>query len=147
VIAIEVAMRPMVGYDHTTIAKWIAHINVEYQIIFDFFQQCIEQNLILNKINMEADGVNDTTTYYAIDLENAKLFQERFEHQLLFFSSEKISLKQFWNKFEFNIDIKLKEIDFDTVLDLLDLVNKNTGEIWNTKFPLIDPYDYEGNLQ
>jgi hypothetical protein len=58
-----------------------------------------------------------------------------------------MSMKQFWNKFKFDIDIDINKIEFDTVSNLLDLVNTTTGEIWNTKFPLTSPYDHEGNLQ
>jgi hypothetical protein len=69
------------------------------------------------------------------------------ENNLLNFSVGQLSIKQFWNKFEFNIDFELKEIDFINKIDLLDLVNYDTGEIWTTKFPLTNPYDSEGNLQ
>jgi hypothetical protein len=143
---IEVSMTPTVENNHVAIAEWISCINSDYQIIFDFFQHCVSQNLIMNKCTIIADGVYDITRYYTVDRYCAEMFQKDFETQLLDFSCEKMSMKQFWNKFEFNIDIKLKEIDFDTVSDLIDLVNTHTGEIWNTKFPLTNPYDDQGNL-
>jgi hypothetical protein len=58
-----------------------------------------------------------------------------------------MSMKQFWNQFQFDIEIFQRSVDFDTVSNLFELVNKNTGEIWTTKFPLMYPYDDQGNLQ
>ena len=145
--AIDIAMTPTVNNNHIVIDSWVACINSDHTVIFNFFQDCIDQQLILNKINLEVDGVSDTTTYYSANVENAKLFQEKFENQQLAFSIKQMSMKQFWNQFQFDIEIGQRSIDFDTVCDLFELVNKDTGEIWNTKFPLINPYDSEGNLQ
>ena len=146
-IAIEIRMAPTVGNNHVSIADWIACINSEYNLIFDFFDSCINQNLIMTAIHVDTDGVADLTKYYAIDYEKANCFKQAFENNLLNFSVGQLSMKQFWNKFEFGIDFEFKEIDFINNIDLLDLVNYDTGEIWNTKFPLIIPYDHEGNLQ
>lgn len=145
--AIDIVMTPTANNNHVSIASWIACINVDHPVIFDFFQSCVHQNLILNKFCIDADGVNDTTTYYSDSIENAKLFQEQFENQQLNFSINPMSIKQFWNQFQFDIDIFQRSVDFDTVSNLFELVDKSTGEIWNTKFPLINPYDHEGNLQ
>jgi hypothetical protein len=145
--AIEVVMSPTAENNHVSIADWITCINSDYSTIFDFFQYCVAQHLILNKCTIVADGICDTTRYYAVNEQNARIFQELFETHVLDFSCKKMSMKQFWNKFKFNIDIKLNEVNFDSELDLLDLVNNNTGEIWNTKFPLIYPYNEYGNLQ
>jgi hypothetical protein len=145
--AIEVFMTPTAKNNHVSIADWIACINSDYQKIFDFFQHCVAQNLIINKCTIVADGVCDITRYYTVDRYCAEMFQKDFETQLLDFSCEKMSMKQFWNKFQFDIDINLKLVNFESETELLDLVDHNTGEIWNTKFPLIDPYDHNGNLQ
>jgi hypothetical protein len=96
---------------------------------------------------MDADGLNDTTTYYSASVGNARLFQEQFENQPLVFSVNQMSMKQFWNQFQFEIEIFQRSVDFGTVSDLFELVNKDTGEIWTTRFPLIDPYDDQGNLR
>ena len=146
-IAIDIVMTPAANNNHVSIANWTACINSDHSVIFDFFQSCIDQNLILNKFNMDADGVNDTTTYYSASVENARLFQEQFENQQLAFSVNQMSMKQFWNQFQFDIEIFQRSVDFDAVSDFFELVNKDTGEIWTTKFPLIDPYDNQGNLQ
>jgi hypothetical protein len=96
---------------------------------------------------VDVDGVSDTTTYYSSDIENARLFQEQFENQPLNFSVKPMSMKQFWNQFQFEIDIFQRSIDFNTVSGSFELVNLDTREIWGTKFPLINPFDEHGNLQ
>lgn len=144
---VEVGMTPTVNNDHRSIAGWLSCINSDYHLIFDFFDECVDQKLIINKVSIEVNGVTDFTRYYSTDYKKAQDFKQKFENHQLNFSVGQLSVKQFWNKFEFDIDVKLKETDFDTVPELLDLVNNDTGEIWNTKFPLINPYDNEGNLQ
>jgi len=146
-IAIDIVMTPTVSNNHVSISSWLACIHSDHPVIFNFFENCIDQQLILDKINMEVDGVSDTTTYYSTSVKNAKLFQEQFENQLLNFSIKQMSMKQFWNQFQFDIDIFQRSIDFNAVSNLFELVNKDTREIWNTKFPLTNPYDHEGNLQ
>jgi hypothetical protein len=145
--AIEVGMTPTVNNDHRSIAGWLSCINSDYQLIFDFFDECVNQKLIMNKVSIEVDGVTDLTRYYATDYNKADCFKQKFKSHQLNFSVGQLSIKQFWNKFEFDIDFKLKEIDFINNIDLLDLVNYDTGEIWNTKFPLTNPYGQEENLQ
>jgi hypothetical protein len=145
--AIDIVMTPTSGNNYVSIDSWIACIHSDHPVVFDFFQNCIDQNLILNKITMDVDGVSDTTTYYSTGPDSARLFQEQFENQQLNFSIKQMSMKQFWNQFQFDIEIFQRPIDFNTVPDLFELVNLDTGEIWSTKFPLINPFDEHGNLQ
>lgn len=109
--------------------------------MFDFFQECIDQNLIVNKFSLTVDGVRDLYRYYSPDQTQAEIFQEKFKNMPLNFSKEKFSMKEFWNRYEFEIDISLKEIDFDNEKELFDLINKDTGEMWATTFPLGGPLD------
>ena len=48
-------------------------------------------------------------------------------------------MKEFWNRYEFTINISLKEINFDHETDLFDLINTDIGEMWNTTWPLNGP--------
>ena len=144
---VEIGMTATVNNNHNSIANWLSCINSDHELIFDFFDECVSQKLIINKISIEVDGDTDLTKYYATDYEKAQRFKQAFENHQLNFSVGQLSMKQFWNKFDFDIDFRLEEIDFDTVSNLFELVNKSTGEIWTTKFPLINPWDNEGNLQ
>ena len=60
--SILVRMTPTVDNNHVSIADWIACINSDHSKIFNFFQDCIDQGLILNKFTIVADGINDITT-------------------------------------------------------------------------------------
>lgn len=143
-IATNIVMTPTADNNHISINGWVSCMHMDHSVIFDFFQNCVDQNLILNKINMDVDGVSDTTIYYSSSIENANLFQEKFETQQLKFSIKPMSMKQFWNQFQFDIDIFQKFIDANSVTGSFELVNNITGEIWNTKFPLMDnPYNSE----
>lgn len=144
-IKVQLSVNPRNNF--VSIGNWVSCINSSHREIFDWFTTLIDRNVIINKIHIDADGTTDTTFYYANSDKNARLFVDKFQNQSLNFSVGPLSMKQFWNKFEFDIDFELEKIDFNNTLDLLDLVNPSTGEIWNTKFPLVNPYNEHGNLQ
>jgi hypothetical protein len=140
-ICVEVYCRPTKKCDFVAVRSWTEFICAEYPAMFDFFQECIDQNLIVNKFSLTVDGVRDLYRYYSPDQTQAEIFQEKFKNMPLNFSKEKFSMKEFWNRYEFEIDISLKEIDFDNEKELFDLINKDTGEMWATTFPLGGPLD------
>jgi len=141
VTAVEVYCWPTDQCDFVAVQKWTEFICVEYPAMFDFFQDCIDQNIVLNKFNLIVDGTVDLWRYYCINQTQAEIFQEKFENMPLNFSLEKFSMKEFWNRHKFEIDISLREIDFDNEKELYDLINKDTGEMWATTFPLGGPLD------
>lgn len=143
-IAVNVYCVPTNNCDYPAVLEWTNFINTEYLVMFDFFQDCINQNLILNTFSLSVDGVQDSYRYYATDRTNAELFREKFENMPLNFSKEKFSMQQFWNRHEFAIKIDLTPVDFDHEKNLAELINKDTGEIWATTFPLNGPLaDYQ----
>lgn len=135
-IAVNVYCVPTKNCDYPAVLKWTEFIGIEYPVMFDFFQDCIDQNLILNKFTLIVDGVRDNWRYYATDVANAEVFREKFENMPLNFSKEKFSMQQFWNRHEFDIKIDLTQVDLDHEKNLAELTNKDTGEIWATTFPL-----------
>jgi len=143
-IAIRLSVAPENNFE--SIKNWINCINSSHKEIYNWFSTLIGQNILINKIQIDVDGTFDTTFYYANDYANACLFADKFQNQKLNFSIGDLSMKQFWNHFEFNIDINILKITDKIKSNLLDLVDSNTGEIWNTKFPLTDPYDYGKTL-
>ena len=140
-IAVEIYCKPTKKCDFVAIQNWTEFICAEYLAMFDFLQDCIDQNLIVNKFSLTVNGVTDLWKYYSPDLTSAEIFQEKFNNMPLNFSKEKFSMKEFWNQHEFEIDILLKEINFNNEKELFDLINKDTGEIWATTFPLSGPFD------
>ena len=135
-IAIEIHHRPNKNCDFFAVSGWTEFICTEYPAMFDFFQECIDQHLILNTFSLTVDSTVDVFKYYSTDTEKAQIFQERFENHHLNFSKEKFSMKEFWNRYQFDIEIKLNPVDFDNQQDLFDLVNKDTGELWATTYPM-----------
>ena len=138
-IAVEVYCKPTEKCDFVSIQSWTEFICAEYPAMFDFFQDCINQNLIVNKIALTVDGVTDLWKYYSPDQKQAKIFLEKFKNMPLNFSKEKFSMKEFWNRYEFEIDTSLSEINFDNEKDLFELINTDTGEMWATTFPVYGP--------
>ncbi len=140
-IAVEVYCKPTKKCGWVAIVGWSDFICAEYSAMFDFFQECIDQNLIVNKMSLTVDGVTDLWKYYSPDQKQAEIFLEKFKNMPLNFSKEKFSMKEFWNRYEFEIDTSLKEINFDNEKDLFDLINNDTGEMWATTFPLSGPFN------
>jgi len=146
-IAINIYCVPTKNCDYPVILKWTDFVGKEYPVMFEFFQDCIDQNLILNKFTLIVDGIRDNWRYYATDVANAEVFQQRFESMPLNFSKEKFSMQQFWNLHEFDISIDLSKVDLDAEKNLVELVNKHNGEMWSMTFPLIGPLDNYHKLE
>lgn len=143
---ITVTMTPADGNNHVSIGLWIECINSCWSEIYDFFNDCINEKLIINQCMIDADGINDKTTYFSPNHTTAQIFQNRFEEQKINFLGDKLSMKQFWQKYKFDISIATHTIDTLPTNGMLELIDYSTKEIWNTKFPLPDPYDHLGNL-
>jgi hypothetical protein len=96
-----------------------------------FFKECIEQNLLINLANDVNDGVTGTTTYFATTLENAQVFEKKFQDL-----STEFSMKNFWNSHGYDINISTQEIDFDQVdqyfFDLFEILNEDSDKLWNS---------------
>ena len=107
--------------------------------MFDFLQGILDQKIIINKFSLTVDGTTDLTRYYAESQEQAEIFRDIFKNVPLNFSKEKLTMEECWIRDGFEIDILLKEIDFDNEKELFDLVNKDTGEMWATTYPLHGP--------
>jgi hypothetical protein len=84
------------------------------------------------------DGYLDITSYYAISMENAQAFEQKFQDL-----SAEFSMRKFWNQSGFETTISMKEIDFNYVEDPThpealaknQIVNTDASEIWGIKFP------------
>lgn len=106
-------------------------LNQSYHELYAFFKHCVDQNLVINLVQLEANSAVDWTNYYSTTLENAQAFQQAIEN-----IDAEFSLKKFWNDCGFDMKISIKEIDFDEVGDSAVLINESTGEIWSVAFPL-----------
>jgi hypothetical protein len=106
-------------------------LNESYTQLYDFFKDCIDRNLVINAVDLDADSSVDWTNYYSTTLENAQAFQQVFEDM-----NADFSLKKFWDRCGFDMSTSITEIDFDNVDHVFSLIDEDTGEIWSVAFPL-----------
>jgi hypothetical protein len=129
-IAIDVTMskKDKTPFDSLVDAKPL--VSQSHKNIFDFFQNCIDQNLVLNaSCNISQDTqINDITRYFATTIENAQTFQNAFADM-----SAEFSMKKMWDEVGFDISFEQHEVDFDKELGVMDLISSD-GRIWATQF-------------
>ena len=129
-IAIDVTMskKDKTPFDSLVDAKPL--VSQSHKNIFDFFQNCIDQNLVLNaSCNISQDTqINDITRYFATTIENAQAFQNAFADM-----SAEFSMKKMWDEVGFDISFEQHEVDFDKELGVMDLISSD-GRIWAAQF-------------
>jgi hypothetical protein len=129
-IAIDVTMskKDKTPFDSLVDAKPL--VSQSHKNIFDFFQNCIDQNLVLNaSCNISQDTqINDITRYFATTIENAQTFQNAFADM-----SAEFSMKKMWDEVGFDISFEQHEVDFDKELGVMDLISSD-GRIWAAQF-------------
>ena len=128
---VKVTLAPRLTEASTTFNYVKDFLNQSYTDLFSFFKQCIDQNLVINLVKLEADSSVDWTNYYSTSLENAQAFQQAVEDM-----DAEFSLKKLWDSCGFDMHIVVTEINFDDVDEAFDLLNEHTGEIWSVSFPL-----------
>ena len=137
-IAIDVTMIPTNDQVENSPESMGEFVNLQYREIVAFFQDCIDESLILNLIDNVVGDRESVTTYYSTSIENAQLFEQKFQDL-----SAEFSIRKFWNQHGFDTTISMKEIDFNYVEDLTvpyalvktPLIDKENSEIWGVPFP------------
>jgi len=138
-IQIAVTMVPTIDSVENSFECHAQFVNLQYREIFAFFQDCLDQNLILNLIDYVLEDVqSDRTTYYSTTMENAQAFEQKFQDL-----SADFSMRKFWNQAGFETTTSIKEIDFNSVeyltapdtQDKVQVVNTDHSEIWGIPFP------------
>ena len=129
-ITIDVTMTKKDKTPFNSLVDALPLVSQSHKNIFDFFQNCIDQNLVLNasRIIFKDIQIDDTTRYYATTIENAQTFQNAFADM-----SAEFSMKKMWDEIGFDISFEQHEVDFDDELGVMDLINSD-GRIWDTEF-------------
>jgi hypothetical protein len=129
-IAIDVTMSKKDKTPFNSLVDASPLISQSHKNIFDFFQNCIDQNLVLNaSCNISQDTqINDITRYFATTIENAQTFQNAFADM-----SAEFSMKKMWDEVGFDISFEQHEVDFDKELGVMDLISSD-GRIWAAQF-------------
>ena len=113
-------------------------VNSNFNKVFAFFQDCVDQGFVLNFIDNVQDQNIDVTTYYSISMENAQAFEQRFQDL-----SSEFSIRKMWNSAGLETTFSMKEIDFNYVEDPTHaeafkktaLIDAENSTIWGTRFP------------
>ena len=129
-IAIDVTMSKKDKTPFDSLVDALPLVSQSHKNIFDFFQNCIDQNLVLNAtVDIPIYTlIENTTRYYATTVENAQTFQNAFADM-----SVEFSMKKMWDEIGFDISFEQHEVDFDEELGVMDLISSN-GRIWDTEF-------------
>ena len=97
----------------------------EHDKIMAFFQDCVDQLLIINLFTDKKFDEKSVTTYFSLDMEKALLFEQKFQNV-----TAEFSMKKFWNQSDLDTTIAFREINLDQVTDTLKLVNQELCTIW-----------------
>jgi hypothetical protein len=134
-IAIDTVQCPMAGHESEAEANLYNFYESAHPDLFEFLKDLVDQNLILNTLFWEPYDENNSHNllrYYAVNMENAKIFQEKLSSE-----SADLSLKKFWNQNKFDYSVELKEIDFDKETPQYTVIDHDTGGLWGEVWPVL----------
>ena len=136
-IQIDVTMQITKEYTGDILTLQLEHVDANYAKVFSFFEQCVNQELVLNFIDKARDGETDITSYFSLSKENAQIFEQRFQDL-----SAEFSMRKLWNEKGFETSITIKEVEFNltedpnnTIQRLGTLIDKDEKTIWGIDFP------------
>ena len=84
------------------------HVDDHFDTIVNFWNDCINENLILNLCVIDAGTWPNISTYYSISLEAAQAFVYKFQNLEADFS-----MRKFWNLIHFDTEASINTCDFE----------------------------------
>lgn len=133
-IAITVQMDTEFEFTEGHVIVRNVRVNDNYEPLSAFFQQCVDQQLVLNTCQLHTnpeDMYHTITTYFAVDHTQADKFITAFSDM-----SAEFSIMKFWSELSHKLTISKAQIDFTSVDDLLPLVDLEQKIIWGQQFPM-----------
>jgi hypothetical protein len=129
-IAIDVIMTTKDKTQFNVLEDAFPIVTQSRENIYNFFKNCIDQNLVLNATyDIANDALTENKTrYFSTTVENAQAFQNAFTDMTADFS-----MKKMWDENGFDISVEQHEVDFDKEYDVYDLISAD-GDIWATSF-------------
>jgi hypothetical protein len=130
-IAINVVMTsPNLVYEDNLDSK----LNQHYVDIYTKFKDWVDRNIILNVCDDQTYADVQTTTYFAMSEENARIFQQEFSD----YSSD-FCVKKFWEDNGIEVSVSYVECtNFDNA-DAPFTVVGAPYVIWGYNFPVTEP--------
>jgi len=133
-IAITVQMDTEFEFTEGHVIVRNVRLNDNYEPLSAFFQQCVDQQLVLNTCQLQTnpeDMYHTITTYFAVDHTQADKFITTFSDM-----SAEFSVMKFWSELSHRLSVTKTEIDFSLVDDILPLVDLHQQIIWGQQFPI-----------
>ena len=130
----------MIAIDTIITAKNLSEVDEDYIVllvrksydnVYNFFKDCIDQNLVLNA----TFNYGSTSRFFATTIENAQAFQNAYSDM-----SADFSIKKMLDENGFDVSFEQHEINFDNeiVLDLIDsngyifnILPPSSSNVWN----------------
>lgn len=133
-IAITVQMDTEFEFTEGHVIVRNVRCNDNYEPLSAFFQQCVDQQLVLNTCKLHTnpeDMYHCTTTYFAVNHTQADKFITAFSDM-----SAEFSIMKFWSELSHQLTVTKTEIDFTQETDLLPLVDPEQQILWGQQFPV-----------
>jgi hypothetical protein len=133
-IAITVQMDTEFEFTEGHVIVRNVRLNDNYEPLSEFFQQCVDQQLVLNTCKLHTnpeDMFHTITTYFAVDHARADQFITAFSDM-----SAEFSIMKFWSELSHRLTVSKAQIDFTQENDLLPLVDREQKIIWGQDFPM-----------
>ena len=133
-IAITVQMDTEFEFTDGHVIVRNVRLNDNYEPLSAFFQQCVDQQLVLNTCKLHTnleDMFHCITTYFAVDHVQADKFITAFSDM-----SAEFSIMKFWSELSHELTVTKTEIDFTLEEDLLPLVDCEQRILWGQQFPM-----------
>ena len=122
-ITVVMTAQPEAAESHIA-SKGMDHVRTQFDEVCNWWNGCIEENLILNLCVMNVEDWPDISIYYSISAEAAQAFADRFQDLEADFS-----MRKFWNLIHFDTEISINQCDFeDTWAD--PLLSENNTVLW-----------------
>ena len=136
-IAINTVVNAMVDHEQEALENLnIIYFESTNSELFEFFKPIVDQNLILNTLFWEPykpQQLHQLMRFYAVNMENAEIFQEK-----LLSASAEFSFKKFWNQRKFDFSVELTEINFDGEIPQYYVIDHESGGVLGEVWPIPD---------
>jgi len=106
-------------------SKGSEHVVDHFDPIVNFWNECINENLILNLCVVNADTWPDVSIYYSISEEAAQAFVDKFQNLEADFS-----MRKFWSLIHFDTQASINTCDFENVW-AVPIVSEDGTVLWS----------------
>jgi len=107
-------------------SKGREHVVAHFDQVLNFWNECINENLVLNLCVVDPDTWPDISTYYSISEETAQSFVDKFQNLEADFS-----MRKFWSLAHFDTEASIDTCDFENAW-ADPIVNEDGTVLWSS---------------